>query len=618
MSAEERETLATGEASTSANHMGQVAEPEDAPEKAQSAPAGGAPVEVAPAVGEATRELAATAESQVVTVQGKADTDGQPAEAAPVGVQAESKAEGLPETGGEVQPEGTSTSPAGRAVSPSEGEPAASTSEPFPAATQRAVKVTEAGAGAEAGPYAETFRTFRPGQIVEGRVVQVRPDEVLVDVGYKSDGVIPRAELGIAADTDPATVLQPGDKIDVTVLRVDEGEGTIVLSRRRALAHSAWKRVQRAYETGEVIEAKVTERVKGGLLADVGVRGFIPASQVGRGFVENLDQYVGQTLRLKVIELEKDRRNVVLSHRQVLEEEAEKQREAALAALEEGQIVKGVVRRLTDFGAFVDIGNGLEGLLHISEIAWSRVRHPSDVLHEGDEVQVLILRVDRERKRISLSLKQAKGDPWEHVTERYQPGQIVTGQVTRVVDFGAFVKLEDGLEGLVHISQLAPYRVARSSDVVSPGQEVPVKILSIDPVNRRISLSIRQAEEPDELDAGAGPGEGEREGATGMPAGAEDRAEKPAWDEHDQRPRDGRGERGERDRGFRGERGERGERGNRRRDRDRDRKRRDEDDEDVPDSYTAGEGGGMTIGERLGDIDLHELLETGSRPAQDS
>lgn len=441
---------------------------------------------------------------------------------------------------------------------------------------------TQAETAADNGPYAETFRTFNPGQIVEGRVVQVRQDEVLVDVGYKSDGVIPRSELGIPADTNPADVLHPGDRIDVTILRVDEGEGTIILSRRRALAHSAWKRLQKAYETGEVIEAKVTERVKGGLLADVGVRGFIPASQVGRGFVENLDQYVGQTLRLKVIELEKDRRNVVLSHRQVLEEEAKKLREETLASLQEGTIVTGTVRRLADFGAFVDIGNGVEGLLHISEMAWSRVRHPSDVLHEGDQVQVLILKVDRERGRVSLSLKQAKGDPWARVTERYQAGQIVTGQVTRVVDFGAFVKLEDGLEGLVHISQLAPYRVARSTDVVSPGQEVKVKILAIDPENRRISLSIRQAEEPP---AEAAP---ENEGGESRREPSE-----------------------------RSERSERAERGERARRRERERSRRDYDEEE-PGSYTAGDVGGMTIGERLGDIDLHELLETGSRQGQSS
>lgn len=558
MSAEEREEMASSENLSSA---------------AEQAASSGGVEAVQSGLGQAAQEVAAGTD-QMVTASRQEDQEGQSAQAGSTEVVAD-RGEG--EAAQSVTPQAATA-----------GE----------SSGQRAPSTPAEAAGAQAevaidnGPYAETFRTFNPGQIVEGRVVQVRSDEVLVDVGYKSDGVIPRSELGIPADTDPAEVLHPGDKIDVTVLRVDEGEGTIVLSRRRALAHSAWKRLQKAYETGEIIEAKVTERVKGGLLADVGVRGFIPASQVGRGFVEDLDQYVGQTLRLKVIELEKDRRNVVLSHRQVLDEEAQKLREETLASIQEGTVVTGTVRRLTDFGAFIDIGNGVEGLLHISEMAWSRVRHPSDVLHEGDQVQVLILKVDRERGRVSLSLKQAKGDPWANVAERYQAGQIVTGQVTRVVDFGAFVKLEDGLEGLVHISQLAPYRVARSTDVVTPDQEVKVKILSIDPDNRRISLSIRQAEEPP-VEAVSETVE-EDEGAR-----AENRRE--------------RGERSER--AERGERGERGDRGGRRR--DRERNRRDYDEEETG-SYTAGEAGGMTIGERLGDIDLHELLETGSRQGQNS
>ncbi|MBE3583031.1 MAG: 30S ribosomal protein S1 [Limnochordaceae bacterium] len=445
------------------------------------------------------------------------------------------------------------------------------------------------GSNEKMAAYDQTFRSFNPGQTIQGRVVEVRPDEVLVDIGYKSEGVIPRQELGIPADTDPASVLHPGDTVDVYVLRVEEGEGNVVLSRRRALAHTAWRRLEKAYQTGEIIEAKVTERVKGGLLADVGVRGFIPASQVAMTYVEDLSQYVGQTLRFKVVELEPDRHNVVLSHRKVLEEEYEKARETAFNTLQEGSIVPGVVKRITDFGAFVDIGQGVEGLLHVSEMAWSRVRHPSDILHEGDHIQVMVLKVDKERGRISLGLKQVQGDPWKKAPEKYHEGDIVTGEVTRVVDFGAFVKLEDGLEGLVHISQLAPERVAKASDVVSPGQRVDVKILKMDPEARRISLSIRQAMEPPAPQAEADPASQEPE-PHGVPK---------SEDESPRARRAGAGRNGrERERETRDREG-RGE-------------RRSHNGGELHE-YSAGEMGGTTIGERLGDLGslLEDRLEHG-------
>lgn len=341
--------------------------------------------------------------------------------------------------------------------------------------------------------YDEATRTLSRGEIVEGRVVEIRDDEVIVYVGYKSEGRIPASELGLAEGQTPADVLKVDDKIFVQVMRVDDDEGTVVLSKRRADERQAWEELTAKYEANEPIEAPVTARVKGGLLVDVGVRGFVPASHVDLNFVDDLEQYVGQKLRFRIIELDRQRRNVVLSRKELLEEELAQAKEKAFSELQAGQIVPGVVRRLTDFGAFVDVGGGVEGLLHVSEMAYSRVDHPKDVLHEGQEINVKILGVDRERERISLSLKETMPDPWTTIEERYGEGQIVEGEVTRTVDFGAFVKLEDGVEGLVHISQLADHRVENASDVVQPGQRVKVKVINLDADARRIGLSIKAA-----------------------------------------------------------------------------------------------------------------------------
>jgi small subunit ribosomal protein S1 len=339
--------------------------------------------------------------------------------------------------------------------------------------------------------YAETFVTITPGQMVTGHVVQVGDDEVLVDIGYKSEGVIPYRELGLRSGQSIEDVVQRGDEIQVVVTKVED-EGNVQLSKRRADTMKTWETLEEAHQTGEVIEARVRERVKGGLLVDVGVRGFVPASHVARNYVENLDEYVGQNLRLKVIELDRDRNNVVLSRKEVLEEEYQEAKARIFAELQEGQIVTGIVRRITDFGAFVDIGSGVEGLLHVSEMAWSRVRHPSDIVSEDDEIRIMVLNVDRESERISLGLKQTLPDPWDDIDERYRVGETVEGQVTRVVDFGAFVKLEDGVEGLVHISQMADHHVNDPREVVQEGEEVQVKILSIDGAAHRIGLSIRE------------------------------------------------------------------------------------------------------------------------------
>lgn len=341
--------------------------------------------------------------------------------------------------------------------------------------------------------YDQTFVTLEPGQIITGTVVQVSDDEVMVDVGYKSEGRIPQHELGLRPGETPHTILQVGQDIDVYVMKVEDAEGNVLLSKRRADNRLVWEKLESLKESGEVIEATVTERVKGGLLVDVGLRGFVPASHVDRNYVENLEEYVGQTLRLRVIELDRQRNNVVLSRKVVLEEEYEKAKENAFRTLKEGSIIPGVVRRLVDFGAFVDIGGGVEGLLHVSEMAWSRVNHPRDVLSEGDEIQVMVLEVDPERERISLSLKETLPDPWDTVDERYAVNDIVPCTITRLVDFGAFAKLEDGVEGLIHISQLADRHVASPSEVVKPGDEVQAKVISLDKRARRIGLSLRDA-----------------------------------------------------------------------------------------------------------------------------
>ena len=332
------------------------------------------------------------------------------------------------------------------------------------------------------------------GAIIKGKVVHVSNDEVLVDIDYKSEGRIPLNELSFITNANPEDIVSVGDEIYVKVLKVDDTEGNVILSKKRADADISWEQLEQLYKSGETLQAKVVQVVKGGLLVNVGVRGFIPASHVSRGFENNLEKYVGQTLELKIIELDRSKNNVVFSHKQVLEEKHAKAKEEAFANLKPGMKVHGVVRRLTDFGAFVDIGGGVEGLLHVSEMAYSRVNHPSDVVAEGDEVTVMILGVDKERERISLGLKQTVPDPWTTVGERYAVGQKVTGEVTRVVDFGAFVKLEDGVEGLVHISELSHKHVAKAEDVVKPGDQVQVKVISVDPDARRIGLSIKELE----------------------------------------------------------------------------------------------------------------------------
>jgi 4-hydroxy-3-methylbut-2-enyl diphosphate reductase len=339
---------------------------------------------------------------------------------------------------------------------------------------------------------AMSFKTFRHGEIVRGVVVHVGEDEVLVDVGAKSEGVIPLRELSCCEVSSPREVVSVGDEIEVCVLKAEDNEGRLVLSKEKADAERAWKRLGEALERQEPVQGVVREVVKGGLLVDVGVRAFLPASLVERGYVEDLSKYLGQTISARVIELNRGRRKVILSRKAVLEEEAARRRQELLDSLEEGQVVRGVVRRLTPFGAFVDLGE-VDGLLHISEMAWYRVNHPSEAVQVGEELDLRVLRVDRESGKVSLSLKQLLPDPWSTAKEKYPVGSIVRARVVRLAPFGAFVQLEPGVEGLVHISHLSDRHVVHPEDVVSEGEEIEVKVLSVDPEEKRMRLSVREA-----------------------------------------------------------------------------------------------------------------------------
>jgi 4-hydroxy-3-methylbut-2-enyl diphosphate reductase len=333
---------------------------------------------------------------------------------------------------------------------------------------------------------------LRRGSIVTGTVVQVNDNEVLVDVGGKCEGIIPLNELSHRNVTDPREVVAVGDTIDVMVLKPVNEEGHPVLSKRRADRRAAWDKLEEHLTSGAELQAEVIEVVKGGLLVDVGVRGFVPASLIERGYVEDLNAYLGKTLRLRVIELDRSKNKVVLSQKAILEEEYEKQRQATWDSLEVGQVRKGIVRRLTNFGAFVDLG-GVDGLLHVSEISWGRVEHPRDALTEGQEIEVKILGIDREEGKVSLGRKQLLPNPWDTAASRYPVGAIVEGKVLRLAPFGAFVEVEPGIEGLVHISQLADRHVEKPEDVVNVGEVIPVKILGVDQEAQRMSLSLRQA-----------------------------------------------------------------------------------------------------------------------------
>jgi small subunit ribosomal protein S1 len=341
--------------------------------------------------------------------------------------------------------------------------------------------------------YDATLHPFQEGDVVTGNVVRIDNDEVLVDIGYKSEGVIPANELSIRKSVDPSEEVSLGEEVDALVLTKEDQDGRLILSKKRARFERAWRRIEAAAESGEPVTGTVIEVVKGGLIIDLGVRGFLPASLVDIRRVPNLDEYLGQAIECKVIELNRSRNNVVLSRRAVLEEQRKEDRERILDRLAPGQVVDGTISNIVDFGAFVDL-DGIDGLIHISELSWSHVNHPSEILSIGDKVTVKVLDIDRDRQRISLGLKQTQDDPWQRVVDTYNIGDELEGTVTKVVTFGAFVEILDGVEGLVHISELAQHHVENPREIIQPGDQVRVKILEIDSERRRLSLSIKRVE----------------------------------------------------------------------------------------------------------------------------
>src|SRR4051812_48772336 len=337
----------------------------------------------------------------------------------------------------------------------------------------------------------ESLKDFKDGDILTGTIVKIDRDEVLVDIGYKSEGVIPSKELSIRHDVDPSEVATLGEVVEALVLQKEDKEGRLILSKKRAQYERAWGRIEEIMHQGGTITGPVIEVVKGGLILDIGLRGFLPASLVDLRRVRDLHPFVGQELEAKIIELDRNRNNVVLSRRAFLEESQSEGRKKFLESLKKGERRKGVVSSIVNFGAFVDLG-GVDGLVHVSELSWKHVDHPSEVATVGEEVEVEVLDVDLERERVSLSLKATQEDPWKEFERKHQAGEIITGEVTKLVPFGAFVRVAAGIEGLVHISELSDSHVESPEQVLSVDDEVRVRVIDVDVSRRRISLSMRQ------------------------------------------------------------------------------------------------------------------------------
>ncbi len=342
--------------------------------------------------------------------------------------------------------------------------------------------------------YAASMVIVDDGQMVNGTVVRVDMDEVLVDIGYKSEGVIPARELSIRNDVDPGELVSIGDEVEALVLQKEDKDGRLLLSKKRAQYERAWGSIEEIKERDGMVSGPVIEVVKGGLIVDIGLRGFLPASLVELRRVRDLQPYIGKSIDAKIIELDKNRNNVVLSRRAYLEETQKEQREDFLTNLSPGEVRSGVVSSVVNFGAFVDLG-GMDGLIHVSELSWKHVDHPGSVVAVGDEVTVQVLEVDMDRERISLSLKATQQDPWQEFASGHRVGELVYGRVTKLVPFGSFVQVGDGIEGLVHISEMSAHHIDLPEQVVTPGEELWVKIIDIDLQRRRISLSIKQAAE---------------------------------------------------------------------------------------------------------------------------
>lgn len=339
-----------------------------------------------------------------------------------------------------------------------------------------------------------TLTEFDEGDLIDGTVVKIEHDEVLVDIGFKSEGVIPARELSIRKDADPSEVVELGDRLEALVLQKEDKDGRLILSKKRAEYERAWIQVEDKFKAGEVVTGEVIEVVKGGLILDIGLRGFLPASLVDLRRVKDLTAYLGAEIEARVIEMDRNRNNVVLSRRVLLEEGRKNERAEILEKLSKGMRLKGTVSSIVDFGAFVDLG-GIDGLIHISELSWSHVNHPSEVVKVNEEVEVEVLDVDLQRERISLGLKQTTEDPWIKLVEVYPVDTIVDGRVTKIVPFGAFIELGDNVEGLVHISEMAMKHIDSPNQVVSVGDEVKVKVMDVNTDRRRISLSMKAAAE---------------------------------------------------------------------------------------------------------------------------
>jgi small subunit ribosomal protein S1 len=364
--------------------------------------------------------------------------------------------------------------------------------------TPRSVTEDDLGGASLEDAMAGTIVEFDDGDLVEGTVVKIDRDEVLLDIGFKSEGVIPVRELSIRNDVDPSEIVHLGEPIEALVLQKEDKEGRLILSKKRAQYERAWGTIEKLKEADEVVTGPVIEVVKGGLIVDIGLRGFLPASLVELRRVRELQPYVGRTIEAKIIELDRNRNNVVLSRRAWLEETQKEQRGEFLVNLKPGERRRGVVSSVVNFGAFVDLG-GMDGLVHVSELSWKHVDHPSSVVSVGDEIEVEVLDVDLGKERISLSLKATQTDPWQDFANSHQVGELVYGRITKLVPFGAFVQVGDGIEGLVHISEMAGHHVDLPEQVVTPGEELWVKIIDIDLQRRRISLSIKQAAEGGEV-----------------------------------------------------------------------------------------------------------------------
>ncbi len=345
--------------------------------------------------------------------------------------------------------------------------------------------------------YDLTMINLNDGDLVKGKVVKIDKDEVLVDVGFKSEGVIPLSELSIRNDVKPGDILKVNDEIEIMVLQKEDQDGRLLLSKKRAEVEQNFDRIEKIYENGDTVEGEIIECVKGGLIVDIGLRGFLPASLIDVRKIKELESYIGEKCVCKIIEVDRNRNNVVLSRKVIIEDERREQRKEILNNMEIGQVKKGVVTSIADFGAFVDV-NGVDGLVHISELSWNHVKHPSEVVVVNQEVDVEILDIDYEKQRLSLGLKQTQKDPWLERIKKYSIKDIVKGKVTRIVKFGLFVQIEEDLEGLVHISEMSQEPVKRPSDIAKIGDELEIRIIDIDFDKRRMAFSIKQVEKPEE------------------------------------------------------------------------------------------------------------------------